>query len=98
MSGASGKVRQRPIVGILVPLQAVRNLQPMVCRINFMDGITKAISLEPYEIVVDVLRKVQQKIDLQNLHGWALYEVRAKQIPSFMFCVFLRNRTVFCVN
>ena len=41
-----------------------------------MDGKTKAISVEPSENVVDVLGKVQQKIDLQNLQGWALYEVR----------------------
>ena len=41
-----------------------------------MDGKTKAISVEPSESVVDVLGKVQQKIDLQNLQGWALYEVR----------------------
>ena len=40
-----------------------------------MDGKTKAISVEPSENVVDVLGKVQQKIDLQNISGWALYEV-----------------------
>ena len=59
----------------LVPFQAVRNLQPLVCRIHFMDGKTKAVSVEPCDNVMDILWKVQQKINLQNLHGWSLYEV-----------------------
>ena len=63
------------IILLILPLKAVRNLQPMVCRIHFMDGKTKAISVEPSENVVDVLGKVQQKIDLQSADGWALYEV-----------------------
>lgn len=56
-------------------LQAVCNLQPIVYRLSFLDGKTKAIVLDPSETASDALCRVAEKIGLQSTYGWALYEV-----------------------
>ena len=56
-------------------MQAVSNLQPLVCRIHFLDGKIKAVGVQPFQTVEDVLAVIQDKIGLQNVSGWALYEV-----------------------
>jgi len=51
------------------------NLQPIVYRIHFLDGKTKAIAVDPSETVADALCRVAEKIGLQSTYGWAMYEV-----------------------
>lgn len=50
-------------------------MQPMVYRIHFLDGKTKAIAVECSEASADALCRVADKIGLQSTYGWALYEV-----------------------
>ena len=66
-------------------LKAVSNLQPMVYRIYFLDGKTKAIALEPHQKVIDALLTIQDKIGLISIHGWALFEVRKIQSLNYLF-------------
>jgi len=51
------------------------SLQPVVYRIHFLDGKTKAIAVDPSETVADALCRVADKIGLQSTYGWAMYEV-----------------------
>jgi hypothetical protein len=50
-------------------------LQPLIYRIHFLDGKTKAIVVECSETSADALCRVSSKIGLQSTYGWALYEV-----------------------
>ncbi|KAL4238111.1 hypothetical protein ACF0H5_002823 [Mactra antiquata] len=54
---------------------SMRNLNPLICKVHFMDGKTKAVSIMPCDTSQDVLAKVAKKIDLQSVEGWAIYEV-----------------------
>ena len=56
-------------------LQAVRNLNPLICRFYFLDGKAKAMGVNPTSTATDVIKILAEKIDLQNVAGWALYEV-----------------------
>ena len=53
----------------------MRHLSPMICKISFMDGKTKAVGVMPSDTSQDVLESVRKKIGLQSVEGWALYEV-----------------------
>ena len=55
--------------------QAVRNLNPLICRFYFLDGKAKAMGVDPSATATDVIRALAEKIELQNVDGWALYEV-----------------------
>ena len=56
-------------------LQSVQQLSPIVCKVFFMDGKTKAVSLQPRDTTTEVLVKVARKIGLRSVEGWAMYEV-----------------------
>ena len=55
--------------------QSMKNLSPLICKVHFMDGKTKAISIMPCDTTTEALSKVAKKIGLQSVEGWALYEV-----------------------
>jgi len=55
--------------------QAVKNLNPLICRFYFLDGKAKAMGVDPSATASDVIRALAEKIELQNVDGWALYEV-----------------------
>lgn len=64
-------------------LQAVRNLNPLICRFYFMDNKAKAMGVSASATANDVIKILSQKIDLQSVDGWALYEVRDLfQVPK----------------
>ncbi|KAK3585200.1 hypothetical protein CHS0354_027488 [Potamilus streckersoni] len=56
-------------------IMSVRNLNPLVCKVHFMDGKMKAVSILSCDTTTDVLGKVAKKIGLQSVEGWALYEM-----------------------
>lgn len=64
----------------LLLLQAVRNLNPLICRFYFLDGKAKAMGVSASATANDVIKILSQKIDLQSVDGWALYEVRDGKI------------------
>ncbi|KJE90233.1 myosin-X [Capsaspora owczarzaki ATCC 30864] len=55
-------------------LQAVQNLSCFICRFFFLDGKSKAVSVEPSSTAQDVLKELAEKINLHSTDGWALYE------------------------
>ncbi len=62
--------------------QAVRNLNPLICRFYFLDGKAKAMGVDPSATAFNVIRTLADKIGLQNVDGWALYEVRIPYTDS----------------
>ena len=62
-------------VCLYVCAQAVKNLNPLICRFYFLDGKAKAMGVNPSATASDVIRALAEKIELQNVDGWALYEV-----------------------
>ena len=66
--------------------QAVCNLQPLLCHVHFLDGSVKAIAIDPAETVASIMKRIQQMIQLQNIHGWALYEVRNDRLRHVTCC------------
>lgn len=59
--------------------QAVRNLHPLICRFYFLDGKAKAIGVDPSATASDVIKALAEKIELQNVDGWALFEVNPEK-------------------
>ena len=59
-------------------LQSIQQLSPIVCKVFFMDGKTKAVSLQPRDTTIEVLAKVARKIGLKSVEGWAMYEVSSR--------------------
>ena len=55
--------------------QAARNLSPLICRLYFLDGKAKAMGVSPSSTARDVIKTLAEKIELQSVEGWALYEV-----------------------
>ena len=53
----------------------MKNLNPLICRFYFLDGKAKAMGVNPSATAGDVIRTLAEKIELQNVDGWALYEV-----------------------
>ena len=56
-------------------LQSVQQQSPIACKVFFMDGKTKAVSLLPRDTTIEVQEKVARKIGLKSVEGWAMYEV-----------------------
>jgi len=62
--------------GLSNSLQAMRRLGTIVCRFFFLDGRTKAIDVHPTDTAADAASKLAEKLGLQNLDGWAIYQSR----------------------
>ena len=67
-------------------LQSMQNLSPLVCKVYFMDGKTKAVSVMPCDTTTEVLENVARRIGLKSVEGWALYEVSVRRVCPFV-CV-----------
>ena len=53
----------------------MKNLNPLICRFYFLDGKAKAMGVGASATANAVITSLSQKIDLQSVDGWALYEV-----------------------
>ena len=51
----------------------------------FLDGKTKAVGVDINCTAQDALYKIQEKICLKNLYGWALYEVLPLMCQKIIF-------------
>ena len=74
----------------------MRNLNPLICRFYFLDGKAKAMGVSPTSAATDVVRMLAEKIELQNVEGWALYEVyycisESKSISTYMYIHLTRS-------
>ncbi|XP_070180656.1 myosin-I heavy chain-like [Littorina saxatilis] len=61
-----------------IEVMSVQQQSPIVCKVFFMDGKTKAVSLQPKDTTIEVLEKVARKIGLKSVEGWALYEATSE--------------------
>ncbi|XP_059160288.1 unconventional myosin heavy chain 6-like isoform X2 [Physella acuta] len=66
-----------------IEIMSIQNLSPIICKVFFMDGKTKAVSVHSVDTTQDVLAKVARRIGLQSVEGWALYEV-SKELERFI--------------
>ncbi|CAD5123362.1 DgyrCDS11718 [Dimorphilus gyrociliatus] len=72
-----GKERIRPkrtIGPSTLEVESIRNLQPLLLKVHFYDGKTKALALDYTDTVLNTIKKIREKINLKSLEGWALYE------------------------
>lgn len=55
-------------------IQACKSLTNLKCKIHLLDGRCESLSIHPCDTALDTLTKLAQRIELQSLEGWALYE------------------------
>lgn len=60
----------------------MKNLNPLICRFYFLDGKAKAMGVSPSATANEVIKILSQKIDLQSVDGWALYEVGSRWVKG----------------
>lgn len=64
----------RRIAPSQVEIDSVRQQQPIICRFYFLDGKAKAVGIQPSWTVGDVIIAIAEKMGLQKVAGWALFE------------------------
>jgi myosin-7 len=69
------RISPRRLAPSSTEIAAVKNLHPLICRFYFLDGKAKAIGVDPCATTSDVIKALGDKIDLQSMDGWALFEV-----------------------
>jgi len=55
-------------------MDSIRNLQQFYVRFYFLDGKAKALGVHQTATAADVIVELAEKIGLQDVDGWALYE------------------------
>ena len=83
-----------------VEIAAMKRLGTIVCRFFFLDGRTKALDVHPCDTAQDVLNKLADKIGLQSLEGWALYQSLGEsethiQQHAYLYDIISGNNAIF---
>lgn len=73
------KVSARKLSPSTIEIAAVKHLNPLICRFYFLDGKAKAMGVDPSSPASEVIKSLAEKIDLQSVDGWALYEVNPER-------------------
>lgn len=55
-------------------IQACKNLSNLICKIYLLDGRCISIGVHPCDTAIDSLTKLADRIKLQSIEGWVLYE------------------------
>ncbi|XP_014662734.1 PREDICTED: unconventional myosin-VIIa-like [Priapulus caudatus] len=55
-------------------IKALRGFGLIVCRLRFLDGMSKAVDIQSYDCAETVVKSVSERIGLKSTDGWALYE------------------------
>lgn len=55
-------------------IQACKSLTNLKCKIYLLDGRCESLGVHPCDTALDTLTKLAQRIKLQSIEGWALYE------------------------
>ncbi|XP_041351468.1 unconventional myosin-VIIb-like isoform X2 [Gigantopelta aegis] len=66
-----------------IEIMCLRAVSPIICKVYFMDGKTKAVSILSCDTTTDLLEKVAKKIGLKSVEGWSVYEV-TKEYERFI--------------
>ena len=78
----------RKLAPSMVEIAAMKKLGTIVCRLFFLDGRTKAIDVHPRDTAGDAMKKLADKLNLNNLDGWAIFVSGAdgeKHVKSYEY-------------